>query len=68
LIKFAQNKFMEDPNQQQIEIDIAQDMAYGVYSNLAIISHSPTEFVTDFIQLTPNTPKGFCAFASHYGS
>ena len=59
MIKFAQNKFMEDPNQQQIEIDISQEMAYGVYSNLAIISHSPTEFVTDFIQLTPNTPKAF---------
>jgi Protein of unknown function (DUF3467) len=53
-----------DPNQnnneqQQIEIDISQDVLYGVYSNLAIISHSPTEFVSDFIQLTPNTPKAF---------
>ena len=50
---------MEENNNQQIEIDMPQDMAYGVYSNLAIISHSPTEFVSDFIQLTPNTPKAF---------
>lgn len=50
---------MEENNNQQIEIDLPQDMAYGVYSNLAIISHSPTEFVSDFIQLTPNTPKAF---------
>ena len=44
---------MEENSNQQIEIDLPQDMAYGVYSNLAIISHSPTEFVSDFIQLTP---------------
>ena len=50
---------MEENKNQQIEIDLPQDMAYGVYSNLAIISHSPTEFVSDFIQLTPNTPKAF---------
>ncbi|MFY7861912.1 MAG: DUF3467 domain-containing protein [Chitinophagales bacterium] len=50
---------MEENSNQQIEIDLPQDMAYGVYSNLAIISHSPTEFVSDFIQLTPNTPKAF---------
>ena len=50
---------MEENNNQQIEIDLPQDMAYGVYSNLAIISHSPTEFVSDFIQLPPNTPKAF---------
>lgn len=48
---------MEENNQQQIEIDISQDIMYGIYSNLAIISHSPTEFVVDFIQMTPNTPK-----------
>jgi len=43
--------------EQQVEIDITQEIAYGVYSNLAIISHSPTEFVVDFIQMTPSTPK-----------
>ncbi len=30
----------------------------GVYSNLAIITHSPTDFVCDFVQLMPGVPKG----------
>lgn len=48
-----------NPPQQQIEIDITPELMAGVYSNMAIISHSPTEFVADFIQLAPNTPKAF---------
>ncbi len=42
---------------KQINIDLSEEMAEGVYSNLAIISHSHSEFVLDFIRLMPNVPK-----------
>ena len=42
----------------QINIELPEDVAGGIYSNLSIITHSPTEFVIDFIQLMPGVPKG----------
>lgn len=45
----------ENANQISIELDAAT--AEGVYSNLAIISHSQAEFVFDFTRILPNTPK-----------
>ena len=42
---------------KQLSIDLPEHIAEGVYSNLAIISHSPTEFVADFVQIIPNVPK-----------
>lgn len=45
-------------NDNQINIELTEDIASGVYSNLAIITHSPGEFVSDFIQLVPGVPKG----------
>lgn len=50
---------MEDQktNQQQLSIDLNEEVAQGVYSNLAIITHSQGEFVTDFVQMMPGTPK-----------
>ncbi len=47
---------MENSN-NGFSIEIADDIAEGVYSNLAIIAHSTSEFVIDFAQLMPNTPK-----------
>lgn len=41
----------------QLNIELSEEMAEGVYSNLAIISHSNSEFVVDFIRLVPNVPK-----------
>lgn len=41
----------------QINIELPDQVAEGVYSNLAIISHSQSEFVLDFIRLMPNMPK-----------
>jgi len=38
---------------QNIQIEIAADVAKGTYSNLAIITHSPTEIVLDFAQMLP---------------
>jgi hypothetical protein len=45
----------QDPNQLQIEL--SPEMADGIYSNLAIINHSSSEFVVDFIQMMPGLPK-----------
>jgi uncharacterized protein (DUF1778 family) len=41
----------------QINIELPEDVAEGIYSNLAIISHSNTEFVLDFIRMMPNVPQ-----------
>lgn len=40
-----------------INIELPEDVAEGVYSNLAIISHSQSEFVVDFVRMVPNVPK-----------
>jgi hypothetical protein len=43
--------------QNQMNIELPEEIAEGVYSNLAIISHSPQEFVIDFIRIMPGVPK-----------
>ncbi len=43
--------------QQQINIEIGEKEAEGIYSNLAIISHSPAEFILDFTRVLPGIPK-----------
>ncbi len=49
---------MEDKNKKgQLNIELSEEVAEGVYSNLAIISHSNTEFVVDFVRMVPNVPK-----------
>ncbi len=42
---------------KQLNIELPEEIAEGVYSNLAIISHSQSEFVVDFIRMMPNVPK-----------
>jgi hypothetical protein len=52
---------MENNNnaqENQVNIELSEDMAMGIYSNLSIITHSNTEFVCDFIQMMPGMPKG----------
>ena len=44
-------------NNGQINIELTDDMAQGIYSNLAMITHSNAEFVVDFIQVMPGVPK-----------
>ncbi len=46
-----------DPNAQQINIELGEKEAEGIYSNLAIITHSPAEFVIDFTRVVPGVPK-----------
>ncbi len=43
--------------EKQINIELGEEVAEGVYSNLAIITHSNTEFVVDFVRLMPGVPK-----------
>jgi len=47
---------METQN-QQLNIEIAEDVAEGTYANLAIITHSHAEFIIDFVNVMPGTPK-----------
>lgn len=47
----------KNKNQNQLNIELPEDIAEGIYSNLAIISHSHSEFVVDFVRLVPNVPK-----------
>ncbi|MCR5014602.1 MAG: DUF3467 domain-containing protein [Bacteroidales bacterium] len=48
---------MDDKQKKQINIELTDEVAGGTYSNLAIISHSPTEFILDFVSLMPGIPK-----------
>ncbi|MBN9283229.1 MULTISPECIES: DUF3467 domain-containing protein [Flavobacterium] len=49
---------MSDNKQQgQINIELDEQVADGIYSNLAIINHSNTEFVIDFVNIMPGVPK-----------
>ena len=43
--------------QQQINIELGEKEAEGIYSNLAIINHTPSEFVIDFVRFFPGAPK-----------
>lgn len=47
------------PEQQpnQLNIEISEEVAEGSYANLAIITHSHAEFVIDFVNVMPGTPK-----------
>ncbi|MCR9252701.1 MAG: DUF3467 domain-containing protein [bacterium] len=52
---------MEDDKKKaagnQINIELSEEIAEGVYANLAMIAHSNSEFVVDFIRLMPGVPK-----------
>jgi len=48
-------KNKQNPN--QINIELSEEIAEGVYANLAMIAHSNSEFVIDFIRLMPGVPK-----------
>src|ERR1035437_5130369 len=49
---------MEEPiNNNQLNIELSEEIAEGIYSNLAIITRSNSEFVIDFIKMLPGVPK-----------
>jgi hypothetical protein len=43
--------------QQQLNIEIGEKESEGIYSNLALITHSPQEIILDFARVMPNVPK-----------
>ena len=47
----------QDNNDNKLNIELTEEIADGIYSNLAIISHSQSEFVLDFIKVMPGMPK-----------
>ena len=50
---------MDDNSQkpQQLNIELSEEVAQGIYSNLAVITHSSSEFVVDFVRIMPGIPK-----------
>ncbi len=48
---------MEEKTPNQLNIELTEEIAEGVYSNLAIITHSNSEFVIDFVKVMPGIPK-----------
>ena len=48
---------MEPPANPSLSIELNEDVAEGVYSNLVMIAHSPEEFILDFIRVMPGVPK-----------
>lgn len=53
----AINKMTDSSNPNQLNIEISEEVAEGTYANLAIITHSHAEFVVDFVNVMPGTPK-----------
>jgi len=47
----------ENKQKGQINIELDASVAEGTYSNLAIINHSVSEFVVDFVNIMPGIPK-----------
>ncbi len=47
----------EKKNKNQINIELDEEIAQGLYSNLAVITHSSSEFVIDFVRVMPGVPK-----------
>ena len=47
----------KEKKEEGLNIELTEEVAEGTYSNIAIINHSPSEFVVDFIQMMPGVPK-----------
>lgn len=47
----------QEQQQNQLNIEISEEISEGNYANLAIITHSHAEFVIDFVNVMPGTPK-----------
>lgn len=43
--------------ESQLQIELKDEIAQGTYANLAIITHSSSEFILDFIRVMPGLPK-----------
>lgn len=47
----------ENRKENQVNLELDENVAQGTYANLAVISHSTSEFVVDFIRMVPGVPK-----------
>lgn len=47
---------MADKN-NQLDIELDKEVAQGTYANLAVITHSSSEFILDFVRMMPGLPK-----------
>lgn len=47
----------ENKKKNQINIELKEEVAQGTYANLAVITHSASEFVLDFVRVMPGIPK-----------
>lgn len=47
----------QQPQEQQLNIELTEEVADGIYANLAVITHSFAEFVIDYVNVMPNMPK-----------
>ena len=47
----------QENNNGQLQIELKEEVAQGTYANLAIITHSSSEFIMDFIRVMPGMPK-----------
>jgi hypothetical protein len=52
-----ENNNNNNNDDKKLNIDLPEDVANGVYSNLTVITHSPSEFVCDFVQMMPGVPS-----------
>ena len=57
---------MEEQNNNQLQIELKEEVAQGTYANLAIITHSSSEFILDFVRVMPGVPKA--GAISYYSS
>ena len=48
---------MENENKNQLQIELKEEIARGTYANLAILTHSTSEFIIDFVNVMPGLPK-----------
>lgn len=48
---------MAENNSNQLNIELDDNVAQGTYANLAVISHSSSEFIVDFVRVMPGVPK-----------
>lgn len=46
-----------EQKKQEMQLELTPEVAEGVYSNMAVIAHSPSEFVLDFVRVMPGMPK-----------
>ena len=50
----------QENNNGQLQIELKEEVAQGTYANLAIITHSSSEFILDFIRVMPGMPRLAC--------